>query len=78
MHPSDGILLKLVELSGHVIEKMLPKFAPVKAIIELFLLSFWLIAETFNFVHAKVKLWPCTMVDLTSRIGWNNLLSFLE
>jgi hypothetical protein len=65
----DGFALKLAELPGHVIEKMLPGFAPLKAISELFVESFEFIAETFDIAFAKVKFWDWIKVFVTSRVG---------
>jgi hypothetical protein len=65
----DGFALKLAELPGHVIEKMLPGFAPLKAVGELFVESFEFIAETFDIAFAKVKFWDWIKVFVTSRVG---------
>jgi hypothetical protein len=65
----DGFALKLAELPGHVIEKMLPGFASLKAIGELFVKSFEFITETFDIALTKVKFWDWIKVLVTSRVG---------
>jgi hypothetical protein len=48
---------------------MLPGFAPLKAISELFVESFEFITETLDIAFAKVKFWDWIKVLVTSRVG---------
>jgi hypothetical protein len=65
----DGFAFEFTELPGHVIEKMFPGFASLKAVGKLFVESFEFIAETFNIAFAKVKFWDWIKVFVTSRVG---------
>jgi hypothetical protein len=48
---------------------MLPGFAPLKAISELFMKSPEFITEPFDIAFAKVKFWYWIKVFVTSRVG---------